>query len=140
MDTWLADHITTTTGRPPGGRNARPDHCRDCKAPILTGLDEDLCAVVAWADPIALSRLGEATARIAGRQTYWLRRNGQKLYLTRRPFYVIKAFPAGTRGPQCGDVIPAHVCGAGYPDACITDSILRTRTEKETRSNDNPPF
>jgi hypothetical protein len=53
-------------------RSASLTRCRDCKAPILYGLDADMCALSVRADPTPLTPLGEALALIDGRATYSL--------------------------------------------------------------------
>lgn len=88
-------------------RYAQTDTCRHCRAPVLTGLDEDLCAFHATTDPNPLTALGEALALLAGRRTYELRRRGEnRLGLYRRDRWQIQ-------GRQAGDqhfVVADHQC------------------------------
>lgn len=70
---WLLDHLIagghlTETGL---GRAARIRTC-SCGAPTLSGLDADICALEAHADPDPLTPLGEALAHVEGRRTWAL--------------------------------------------------------------------
>ena len=117
---WLADHLENTgrRGRDGIGRRAYPHHCRACGQLVLTGLDNDLCAGVAHADPTPLAPLGEALALIDGRTTYALTRGPGRIELTLRDPWQITGTPAGTAG---FDVVAAHTCTAvdlpGLPSA-----------------------
>lgn len=108
---WLAKHLEDTGKLGPDriGRAARAHRCKDCGQLILTGLDNDMCAVVAHADPTPLAPLGEALALIAGRGTYALHNAGDRLELVRRYDKQITGAPAGTRNY---DVVAGHTCDA----------------------------
>jgi hypothetical protein len=110
MSNWLIRHLETIGALGPDrvGRSARLHHCNRCGRYILTGLDNDLCALVAHADPIPLSPLGEALALIGGRSTYTLHQMTGRLELQARHRWQIEGSPAGTRY----DVLPAHSCDA----------------------------
>lgn len=108
-DAWLTDHLIagghlTETGL---SRRARIRTCR-CRHLILAGLDSDICAFEAAADPIPLTPLAEMLARIEGRPTYDLRREGGGWVLDRRDHHRIAFAPAGSR-PRI-DVVRAHQC------------------------------
>lgn len=108
---WLAKHLEDTgkLGRDRIGRAARAHRCKDCGHLILTGLDNDMCAGVAHADPIPLQPLGEALAQISGRRTYALHQTSGRLELVLRYDLQITGAPAGTR-PY--DVLAEHTCDA----------------------------
>src|SRR5437879_6066733 len=105
---WLAKHLESIGAMGPDriGRNARLHHCRDCGRYVLTGLDNDLCAGVAHADPSPLSPLGEALALIGGRRTYALHQSPGRLELQLRDQWQIEGRPAGA----VLDVLPEHTC------------------------------
>ena len=92
----------------------RATWCTTCKAPILTGLDDVVCALDARTDVVPLSPLGEALARIGGRTTYELR-TGKPPRIVRRTAQMILARPAGAttrRAHAAYDVVAAHQCHA----------------------------
>lgn len=107
---WLLKHLETIGAMGPDriGRAARLHHCKDCGRYILTGLDNDLCAGVAHADPTPLSPLGEALALVGNRRTYTLHQASGRLELQLRDHWQIKGGPAGTTH----DVLPEHTCEA----------------------------
>jgi hypothetical protein len=107
---WLWRHLEETGAGNPDriGRQVRATVCRTCHAPTLTGLDNDMCAGVAHADPTPLSPLGEALALLGGRNTYTLHQASGRLELQIRDQWQIQGSPAGTRH----DVLPAHTCEA----------------------------
>ena len=109
MPDWLAKHLEDTGKLGPDriGRAARLHHCKHCGRYILTGLDNDMCAGVAHADPTPLSPLGEALALIGGRNTYALHQAPGRLELQIRDQWQIEGSPAGTRL----DVLAEHRCG-----------------------------
>jgi hypothetical protein len=108
---WLAKHLEDTGKLGPDriGRAARAHHCKTCGQLILTGLDNDMCAGVADADPVPLAPLGEALAIIAGRNTYALRKTVDRLELQLRDSWQIAGDPAGTTRY---DVVAQHSCDA----------------------------
>lgn len=92
----------------------RATWCITCKAPILTGLDDVVCALDARTDVVPLSPLGEALARIGGLVTYELR-TGKPPRIVRRTARMILARPAGAttrRAHAAYDVVAAHRCQA----------------------------
>lgn len=130
---WLWRHLEQTGAMGPDrvGRTVRATACRTCRAPTLTGLDNDRCAVVAHADPEPLDGLGEALALLAGRKTYALHpaANGYELVL--RYDKQIAGAPPGTRGH---DVLAEHACNSAplpnQPSAYAGIAVLP----------DNPPY
>lgn len=80
----------------------------DCGEPILIGLDDDRCALVARVDPYPLSATGEVAALRSSRHTYYLRHGA----LERRDRWNIPGHP------PCPDllVLAEHVCGTRPPD------------------------
>jgi len=82
-----------------GERRCREQTCRRCGRPILLGLDNDVTAMTARADPGLLSAAEELLARADGRRSYRLRRNprsGDDLWLRDR--WQIKGEPANPHG------------------------------------------
>ena len=92
---WLRDRLT---------RNARPRRCR-CGAPLLVGLDGDVAALTAKADPVAISCHGEAAALLTGRATYDAVPVGKNVQLSPRWVWHIRA-------PRRYVVLAEHRCGA----------------------------
>lgn len=107
---WLAKHLEDAGKLGPDriGRAARAHRCKACGQLILTGLDNDMCASIANADPTPVSPLGEALALIGGRRTYTLHQTTDRLELQIRDRWQIAGSPAGTRY----DVLPEHTCEA----------------------------
>lgn len=129
---WLAQHIATTTGAPPGARNAWPRRCPTCRAHTLRGLDGDWAALEATADPTPLDRQGEALARLTDRRTYALRLVGDRHRLTYRDRWQIQ----GPRNwPTPYDVLAEHQCGKPLP---AVPSAFQPTTGKVT--DDQPPY
>lgn len=94
-------------------RGLRAAWC-SCGAPVLQGVDEDLAAAIVKADPAPLSATGEAMARMNGRNTYDLRKDGGVFQLMRRNSLTIISRPPGSK-IWCGmiDVLAEHRCGSG---------------------------
>lgn len=131
---WLARHLEDTGKLGPDriGRAARAHRCKDCGQLILTGLDNDMCAGVAHADPIPLAPLGEALALIAGRRTYALHRGADRFELVLRYSHQIAGAPAGTR-PH--DVLAEHDCSATN-----LPSLPSAYARPAMAPNDQPPY
>lgn len=130
---WLAKHLEDTGKLGPDriGRAARLHHCKSCGRYMLTGLDNDMCASVANADPTPVSPLGEALALIGNRRTYTLHRTTDRLELQIRDRWQIAGAPAGTRH----DVLPEHTCEA--IDLPAAESVHQRYA---VALPDNPPF
>ena len=130
---WLWRHLEETGAAGPDrvGRAAKATVCRQCKRPIITGLDNDMCASVANADPTPVSPLGEALALIGGRRTYTLHQTTDRLELQIRDRWQIAGSPAGTRH----DVLPEHTCEA--IDLPAAESVHQRYAAVLP---DNPPF
>lgn len=112
--------------KPVGGRTARPDRCRHCKAPILRGLDENLCAFQIAVDPAPLAAIGEVLALLDGRSTVTAHRDRSNIILTRRNQWAISRHPAGQPDRvQPYDVLAEHHCGS--PPLPAIDSALTGR-------------
>lgn len=106
---WLLEHLIaaghlTETGL---GRRARIRACR-CGQLILAGLDDDTCALEAYADPEPLTPLGEMLARLEDRCTWTLRRQAAGWILDIRSHLEIAAKPAGSQ-PRA-DIVRQHQC------------------------------
>jgi hypothetical protein len=52
------------------GRHTRPDTCSHCGAPLLVGLDADLCALTATVDITMASAAEETAHLLAGGTSY----------------------------------------------------------------------
>lgn len=85
-------------------RNAGRHPCPRCKAPILSGLDDDTAARSVHADPTPINPVGEALALLAGRATFDLTAAGGKRQLWRRDEWHIS-------GRRKFPVLPEHRCG-----------------------------
>ena len=151
------DDILATAGRRPRRpRTPKPAHpyahlatkhpdgiratwCHDCKAPILTGLDELACALQARVDHTPLTPLGEALARIAGQQTYEIRA-GKPPRIVRRNATTITSRPAGATGKPHYDVVTTHTCTPTVPDAATTTSRIPAPPDAAFDPTLPPPF
>lgn len=100
---WLQDHIRANT------RTARLHTCPTCRAPILTGHDNDTLAFQVRADPTPLDPPTELLALLAGRRTYNLLTGNGHLHLTHRIHWMIRHHPTGTV------VVADHLCGQPLP-------------------------
>jgi len=106
---WLLDSLITKGVLTPTGitRSWKLRKCRACGAWILAGLDSHIAALEAAADPVWLSRHGEAQALLDQRATY----HDDGTRLSRRMHWHIRSHPAGGRTR----VLPAHRCGQLVP-------------------------
>lgn len=106
---WLLEHLVATGHLTESGlgRRARIRACR-CGQLILAGLDDDVCALEAYADPEPLTPLGEMLARIEGRCTWTVRHQLGGWILDIRSHLEIAAKPAGSQ-PRA-DVVREHQC------------------------------
>lgn len=138
MDTWLLKQIEEKTGLPNGTRAAWARRCRTCREITITGLNDDVCAFTTTVDPTPLGTLGEALARMSGRQTFSLHHDGPKRFrISRRDRWQIAGHPAGRQGILPFDVVTEHHCRT--PPLPSIPSEL-TRTERFTSTDDQPPF
>ena len=102
--------------------------CQKCKAPILTGLDADMCALTARADPISIDALGETIALLAGRRTFDLvTANGRKELNGREEWHI--------SAPRRYPVLPEHRCGQP-----LNAHALHIPAAKKYVSPDVPPY
>jgi hypothetical protein len=122
---WLRDHIRANK------RTATLTQCRQCAAPILTGLDNDIAALTAKTDPTPITPLGETIALLQGRNTYNLttNSNGRK-ELDHRDQWQISA-------PRKHPVLPEHRCG--QPLNAFAETI-RPQQRKKYVVPDEPPY
>lgn len=113
---WLLAHLIragylTETGL---GRRARLTRCTTCRAPVMSGLDGDVCALEAWCDPRPLTPAGEAAACVDGRRTWSLTKaRAGRFELDPRDAREIRRHPAGTERRR--DVLAEHRCHAELP-------------------------
>lgn len=123
---------------PSGWRGAIAQYCRQCRAPILIGLDQDQAAIQVTVTATPLTALGEALHQLAGIPTYTLTRHGRRgIKLTRRQADNITQQPAGS--PRI-DVLPAHRCQPPPlpPEACTARQVAPPQTDIDR--NTPPPF
>lgn len=85
-----------------------------CGQPVLQGDDEDDGAMIVRVDIRPTNTLGEAIARLNGRNTYDLRKHNGVFQIMRRNRWTITSRQPGTR-IWCSriDVLVEHVCMAG---------------------------
>lgn len=102
-------------------RSVRLRVCRRCNAPVLAGLDADICAFAVQADVVPLTPLGEAVALLTGRRTFDLVGYGSDKRLYAREEHNIHT----TRRYL---VFPEHRCGESL-DA-YTDPTPSTTRQK----------
>lgn len=88
-------------------RLARPTTCV-CGATVLAGLDDDVCAFTANADPFPLTHPGEVVLRAATTRRSYVLILGA---LWRRTYI----------GPTDAPVLAQHVCGQPLPDSWLAD-------------------
>ena len=125
----LAAHLTAVTAQDPGSGNsdrARPRRCPACNSPVLIGLDNNVAAFRAVADPTPLDRAGEVAALLTGRDTYRLT-DPPRVSLRRRDRWQITGQPADQV-----TVLPAHACHTPL-------APMPAATSKES-SSDRVPF
>lgn len=104
---WVIETVAARTGIDvrEASRKARATVCPTCSAHVIVGLDADMCAFTARADPTPLSRIGEVLALAAHRATYTY--TGKPPRLDSRDKYAITRASAAEV-----IVLPEHVCGA----------------------------
>jgi hypothetical protein len=97
------------------------------------GYDEDIMAQAVVVDPVALSPLGEAIARIEGRRTYKLARHNDGSALWVRMAYNIAAHAAS----ETTIVLADHLCDG----ATLPSLIIKPKPVKKGLPDDaEPPF
>jgi len=107
-------------------RKAKITQCADCGAIILTGLDDDICAHPAAADPRPLTWAGELGAHLLHtRRTYELSAGE----LHRRTESRRRA------PPPFGPPIAAHICGQPLPDHWYAPP-----TQRKDTTHDECPY
>lgn len=116
-------------------RGARPGVCRDCRRPVLLGLDADRCACVAVVDPHEIDPVGEILAVRIGLMTYNLThsysaKGKRRWILDTRMVCMIEA-------PRRSAVVAAHRCGLAIPAA---KAIFHSPPPKPAHSLSVPPF
>lgn len=109
---WLQRHLEQTDRWDADGirRAASNSRCRDCRAPILTGLDADRVALVARCDPQPVSPIGEVIALATGRPTYNLSYTAGRLQIDHRDQWRI-----ASRHRDRGHVLAEHRCHSPLP-------------------------
>jgi len=125
----VLDAIATRTGVDPRGltRRATWSSCRHCSTPILRGLDADMCAFEARADPHRITPLGELQALTTGLSTYDL--DGKPPALWRRDKHGIKSRPA-----HSAVVLAEHACHSSPLHVFASDPLPPRR-----KNDDRPP-
>lgn len=89
-------------------RVARIRLCPRCHAPIIVGLDADMCALTAHADPTPINETGEALAQLTERRTYDYTKTLGAPRLEYRAEWNITA-------PRRYPVLAEHRCGQTLP-------------------------
>lgn len=109
LPAWLQRHLETIGAANTDGvaRKARATRCRRCGAPILAGLDADICGWPARVDPAPLTAQGEAAAILTGRTTYRLNGTHSHIEIDRREDFNIRGTPPSD---EC-IVVAEHACG-----------------------------
>ncbi|RRD03209.1 hypothetical protein EII34_14985 [Arachnia propionica] len=122
-----------------GWRATAQHRCPHCRAHILTGLDQDQCAIQATATATPLTPLGEALHQLADIPTYTLTRHSNRgTKLTRRRAENIAQQPAGS--PRI-DVLPAHRCNPPpMPPEAFTAPTVAPPASLTAPRNSPPPF
>ena len=122
------------------GRGVRARWCA-CRAPILRGMDDDTMALPATVDPQPLSPLGEAIARIQGRETYEMRRANGVYQLMRRNAWAITGRPPGTK-TWAGliDVLAEHACHSFPLPGQDTAHPKTEATQEDSHHDGTPPY
>jgi hypothetical protein len=129
---WLRESL----GTPVRGRGAAAAKCIVCKADVIAGFDEDLCARAVVVDPHPLSELGEALALIEGRRSYRLAVRGEGMALWVRNQWQI----AGEGASDTVWVFTDHKCHT-VPFPGVKVSAWRRRVAAKVPSDtEEPPF
>lgn len=129
---WLKESL----GTPTRGRGAKAAKCIVCKADVIAGFDEDVCARAVVVDPHPLSELGEALALIEGRSSYRLAPQGKGMALWVRDHWQI----AGTGASDTVWVFTDHKChSAPFPGVTVK-ARWRRHLKKVPADTDEPPF
>jgi hypothetical protein len=103
--------------------------CPKCRAPILTGLDAEICAFTVRVDPTPITPLGEAIALLQGRATYNLADGPNRKELDLRDQWRITM-------PRKYPVLPEHRCG--QPLDAFNETIQHAKTKKYAMPNECP--
>jgi hypothetical protein len=99
-------------------RGARPDTCRDCRRPVLVGLDAERCAYAATTDPYEIDEIGELLAVRIGLRTYNLNLGFSKK--GKRQWTLDARTLTDLQTPRRTAVVAAHRCGLAIPAAKAT--------------------
>lgn len=136
--TWLLEHLIRAGHITERGisRKARVRTCERCGRVALVGLDADVCAFEVAADPLPLSRLGEALALVEGRRTFALVRTHRGYELDARDASAILGRPAGATKRQ--DVLAEHRCSAPGPGPALLAETAFPEHRPATYTH--PPF
>ena len=132
--------LRTDPARNPRRAQTRP--CPRCKNQVLTGLDDDACAMDAAVDLPPLTSYTEALALIAGLQTYEVTWNGPRGYhIDKRPIWHISHIPAGEKGYADGrrTIHAEHQCNNPTPKTNGAPPPAHHNTNTYTIP-DEPPF
>lgn len=135
MPAAVAEAIAVRTGVNPTGitRRARAGACRRCYGRVLRGLDDDVAAFTATADPWPLTGVGELQALLQGRSTYAL--YGKPPSLDIRDPWQIKGRPADTVV-----VLAEHRCGTPPLPAREIEGKNPPAIPSRSGAHEPPPF
>jgi Tfp pilus assembly protein PilW len=121
-------------------RAARMRGCSECGKPILVGLDDDRCAMVAHCDPHEIDAAGEKLAILNGLRTYDLSRgqssSGSAWQVSSRYSTAMAALADGA--PQRYAIVAAHRCGVAIP-RCAESHLPAWLTARQAQPVD-PPY
>lgn len=114
-------------------RDAKTTWCPSCKAPVIRGPNDSMCAFTVAVDLTPLDVVGEAIAWLTGRRTHTLQVGAGRPTLTRRNRWTIPAMPPG--GGKW-DVLAEHHCNAGQLPTMTT--TFPAPAEMETLTDECP--
>lgn len=105
-------------------RHATENHCPRCRLVVLSGLDNDRCALDARVDPWPIDRVTEVLALLAGRRTYEAVRYEGRIELYHRSVdrqgrpgtQVLVEHRCGEPLPACGNAVTQKPVFAPLPD------------------------
>lgn len=122
MPQWVTDQLNDDTLSMPH-RNAIFTRCPRCQDITITGLDANILAQHATADPTPLDATQELACALTNRPTYTAQLRGTTLTIWYREIHIEK--PPNT--PGTWPVIPAHRCGQRFPGFLIPAQPERTK-------------
>lgn len=114
--------------------------CPTCHAHVSTGLDADMCALVATVDLAPLTIRGELAAALQGRPTYelgWTAAHGYRI--ERRSALRITWAPVGSPNLDGRTVHAEHRCHQPLPPHCHRDIDPAGHSTAKPQPHDDVP-